>query len=102
MAEGRAPVLVCPALGGGEYITAVLDGTCPDQDVPVGLAGLLGKRCRDGNEGGPGLRERAIERRETQVVADRQAEPAPWQIGRHRGLAGLEAVRFAIALPAGE
>src|SRR5690349_24943728 len=102
MAEGRAPVLVCPALGGREYIAAIFDGTRANQDVPVGLAGLLGERRRDGNERGPGLCERAIERRETQVVADREAEPAPWQIGCHRGLAGLEAVRFAIALAAGE
>src|SRR6185436_6908290 len=101
MAEGRAPVLVCPALRGGEYITSVLDGARPDQDVPVGLAGLLGKRRRYGDEGGPGLRERAIERGETQVVADREAQPAPWQIGRHCGLAGFEAVRLAIALAAG-
>src|SRR5262245_4070108 len=102
MAEGRAAVLVQATLGRGEHVAAILDGARTDQDVPVGLAGLLGKRRRDRNEGGPGLRERAIERGEAQVVADRQAQPAPWQIGRHRALTGLEAVRFAIALAAGE
>src|SRR6266581_9765669 len=102
MAESRASVLVQAALRSGEYIAAVLDGARPDQDVPVGLAGLLGKRCRNGDEGGPGLRERAIERGKAQVVADRQPQPAPWQIGRDRGLAGLEAVRLAIALATGE
>src|SRR3954470_4000056 len=102
MAERRAPVLVQAALRGGEHIAAILDGARPDQDVPVRLAGLLGERRRDGDEGGPGLREGTIERREAQVVADRQPQLAPWQICRNRALTGFEAVRFAIALAAGE
>src|SRR5215510_9776390 len=102
MAESRAPVLMQTALGGREHVAAILDGARTDQDVPVGLAGLLGERRRDRDEGGSGLRERAIERWEAQVVADREAQAAPRQIGRHRRLAGLEAVRFAIALAARE
>src|SRR5215831_5513560 len=102
MAKRRAPVLVQAALRGGEHVAAVLDGTRPDQDVPMGLAGLLGERRRDGDEGAPGLRERTVERWETQVVADRHAKPAPWQIGRDRTLTGFEAVRLAVALAAGE
>src|SRR5215475_7766969 len=102
MAESRAPVLMQTALGGREHVAAILDGTRADQDVPVGLAGLLGKRRRNGNERGAGLRERAVKRWKTQIIADRQAQPAPWQIGRDRALTGFEAVRLAIALAAGE
>ena len=49
-----------------------------------------------------GLGQRAIERREAQVVADRQAEPAPRQIGKHRQFARPVVARLAIALAAGE
>src|SRR5262245_2510093 len=102
MAEGRAPVLVRTALGGSEYVAAVLDGARPDQDVPMGLAGLLGERSRNGDERAARFRERSIERGKAEIVADRQSEPAPGQIGRHRAVARLEAVRFTIALAAGE
>src|SRR5256885_13944996 len=102
MAEGCASVLVHAALRGREHIAAILDGARPDRDVPVRLAGLLGERRRDGDEGGSGFGERSIERREAQVVTDCQAEPAPWQIGRDRAVTGAEAVRLAIAFTAGE
>src|ERR1700704_4779507 len=102
MTESRAPVLMQAALRGCEHVAAILDGARPDQNVPVGLASLLGKRRRNGDEGSPGLRERAIERWKSQVVADRQAQPAPGQIGRDRTFTGLEAVRLAIALATGE
>src|SRR5262249_22724684 len=102
MTEGRASVLVQAALGSGEHVAAVLDGARPEQNVPVGLAGLLGERRRNGDEGSPGLRERAIKRRKAQVIADRQAQSAPWQIGRDRALTGFEAVRLAIAFAASE
>src|SRR5262245_28372838 len=102
MAEGRAPILVRAALGGGEHVAAVLDGACPHQYMPVRFTGLLGKRSRDGDEGAARFRERSIERGEAQVVADRQAEPAPRQIDRNRAVARPEAVRFAIALAAGK
>src|SRR5262249_5071141 len=102
MTEGRATVLVQTPLGGGEHVAAILDGAGPEQDGPMSLAGLLGKRCRNGNERGAGLRERAIERGKAQVIADRHTQPAPWQIGRDRALTGFEAVRLAIAFAAGE
>src|SRR5215470_16387218 len=102
MTESRASVLVQAALGSGQHEAAVLDGARPDQDVPVGLAGLLGKRRRNGDEGSPGLRERAIERGKAQVIADRQAQSAPWQIGGDRALTRFEAVRLAIAFAASE
>src|SRR5665811_1510585 len=98
MAEGLAPVLVLAALRGGEYEAAVLDGAGADQHMPMRLASLLGESRRDREHGGAGFRQRAVERRETQVVADRQSEPAPRQIAQHRLLARPVAVRFAIAL----
>src|SRR5262245_64476410 len=102
MAEGVAAVLVPAALRGREYEGAVLDRACAHEDVPMRLAGLLGERGRDRDEGRAGLRERSIERRETQVVADRQPEPTPRQVGDDRDLAGAEVARFAVALAARE
>src|ERR1035437_6601006 len=87
MAEGLAPVLVLAALCGGEHEAAVLDGAGADQHMPMRLAGLLGESRRDREHGGAGLRQRAVERRETQVVADRQSQPAPRQIAQHSLLA---------------
>ena len=49
-----------------------------------------------------GFGQRAVERREAQVVADREAEPAPRQVGTHRELARPVAARLAIALAVGE
>src|SRR5258707_11712307 len=98
MAEGRAPVLVHSPLCGCEDVAAVLDGARADQHMPVRLAGLLGKSGRDRDERGTGLRQRAVERRETQVVADRQAEPAPGQVGHDGAFARTETARLPIAL----
>src|SRR5215467_9820881 len=102
MTKGRAPVLVRSALCGGEHITAVLNRASPDQHVPMRLAGLLGERGRNGDEGAVRFGERPIERGEAQVIADRQAEPTPRQIGGDRALSWSEAVRLAVALAAGE
>ena len=77
---------------------AVLDGAGAQQRVPMRLAGLLGEGRRHGEERGAGFGQRAIQRRKAQVVADRQPEPAPRQVGDHGGLAGLVVGRFAIAL----
>src|SRR5450756_282083 len=98
MAEGLAAVLVLAALRGGEHEAAILDGAGAVQHMPMRLASLLGESRRDREHGGASLRQRAVERRETQVVADRQSEPAPRQIAQHRLLARPVAVRFAIAL----
>src|SRR5664280_3214144 len=101
MAEGLAPVLVLAALRGGEHEAAVLYGAGADQHMPMRLAGLLGESGGDRQHGGAGLGQRAIERRETQVVAARQSEPAPRQIAQHRLFARPVAARLAIALAAG-
>src|SRR6266542_5038585 len=98
MAEGRATVLVHAALRGREHVAAVLDRAGADQHVPMRLAGLLGEGGRDRDERGAGFRQRAIERREAQVVTDREAQPAPRQVGRDRAFAWAEIARLAIAL----
>ena len=81
MAEGLAAVLVLAALRRREHEAAVLDGARAHQHMPVRFAGLPGEGGRDRQEGGAGFRQRAIERRKAQVVADGQAEPAPRQVG---------------------
>ena len=102
MAEGVAAVLVMAALRGCEHEGRVLDRARAHQHVPVRLAGLLGEGRRDRQERRAGLGERAVERRKAQVVADGHAEPAPWQIGDHRKIAGTIVARLAIALAVGE
>src|SRR5208282_2049531 len=66
------------------------------------LAGLPGEGRRYGEERGASLGHRAIERRETQIVTDRQAEPAPWQVGDNGKLASAIIVGFAVTLAAGK
>ena len=102
MAEGLAAVLVLAALRRGEHVAAVLDGAGAHQHVPVRLAGLLGEGRGNGEERRAGLRQRAVERREAQIVADGQAEPAPRQVVQHGKLAGPIAPRLAIALAVGQ
>src|SRR6185295_4574629 len=100
--EGRAAVLVQAALGRCEHEGAGLDGAGARQDMPMRLAGLLGKGGRDGDELGTGGSERAIERGEAKVVADAQAQPAEGEIGEHRLGARTEILRLAVALAAGK
>ena len=50
MAESGAPVLMQPALGGGEHEGAGLDSAGADQHMPMGLAGLLGEGGGDADE----------------------------------------------------
>ncbi len=99
---GLAAVLMLAALRGREDEGAVLDGAGAVEHVPMGFAGLLRERRGDGEKRGARLRQRAIERGEAQVVANREAEPAPWQVGGHGDLAGPVVAGFAIALAAGE
>ncbi len=101
MAEGFAAVLVLAALRGREHEAPVLDragaiSTCQCAS-PVCLVKAEGMASMMA----PGFGQRAVERRKAQVVADRQAEPAPRQVGGHRDLAGAVVARFAIALAAG-
>ena len=50
----------------------------------------------------PASGERAVKRGEAQIVADGQAEPAPWQVGGDADFAGTVVARLAIALAAAE
>ncbi len=97
MAEGLALVLVQPGLRGGEHEAAVLDGAGAQQRVPMRFAGLFGEGRGHREERRAGFRQRAIQRREAHVVADRHAEPAPRQVGDHSGLARLIVGGLAIA-----
>src|SRR5215510_10338361 len=98
MTKRLALVLVQAALSGGEHESAVFDGACAHQDVPMRFPGLAGEGGRRGQEAGAALGERAIERRKTHVVADREPDAAPWQVAHDCGLAGLVVRRLAIEL----
>src|SRR4051812_30259056 len=102
MPERIASVLMPAALRGGEHKRAVLDRARPHQDVPMRLAGLFRERCRDGQERRAGFGQSAIKRRKAQVIADREPEPAPWQVGDDAALAWPEIARLAVALAAAE
>ncbi len=102
MAEGLAAFRMVAALRRREDEGAGLDGPRAQQQMPVGQT--CGSREGGGHrqELGPGLRQRPVERRKAQIVADRHAEPAPGEIGQHRRGPGAEGRGFAIALPARE
>src|SRR5271156_3473215 len=102
MAISDPPALVGAALRRGKHETTILDRARAQQHMPVRLAGLLGKGRWYRQERSAGLGERTIKRREAQIVADGQAEPAPRQIGEHGKLAGAVIVGFAIAFAASE
>ncbi len=102
MAEGLAAVLMPAALRSGEHEAAVFDRAGAQQHVPMRFAGLAGECRRDGEERSAGFGQRPIERREAQIVADGEAEPAPGQVGDDRQFARPVIVGFAIALAAGE
>src|SRR5262249_62050854 len=67
------------------------------EDVPMGFARGFGKGGRNGKKRAARFRQGAVERGKPQVVADGEADPSPWQIGRHRYFAGTVAARLAIA-----
>src|SRR6266576_5330761 len=98
VAIGLALVLMHATLGCGEHEAAVLDGAGAQQGVPMRLAGLSGKGGGLGEERGAAFGERAIQRRKPYVVADRQPDPAPGQVGYHGGFAGLIGGGFTGAL----
>ena len=50
----------------------------------------------------PAWAQCAIERGEAKVVANAHADPAPWGLGHDGPAAGLEHLRFAVALAAGQ
>ena len=89
-------------LRGGKDEAAGLDRARTQQHVPMRLAGLAREGRRHGDEGGAALGQRAVERREAHVVADRQPDPAPGQVGDHGRLARLVIGGLAIALAAGQ
>src|SRR5262252_3677302 len=79
MAEGRASVLMQAALGRGKHEGAGLDGTGARQYMPMGFSGLLREGSGDGDKLCAGRGERAIERREAEVITDAEPESAEGQ-----------------------
>ena len=100
MAEGLAAVGMAAGLRGGDDEGAVLDRPRALQHVPVRLAGLARERGGCSQRDGAGMRLRAIEMREADVVADGHAEPQPRQVGDHCPVAGMIDRRFPPALAA--
>ena len=68
----------------------------------MGLAGLLGEGRRNREKRAAGLRQRAVERGKAQVIADGDAEPAPWQISHHGVFARRIAAQLPVAFPIGQ
>src|SRR5208282_5187222 len=77
MAVGLASARVLAALGGSEDVGARLDGAGAHKGVPMRLPRRLGEGRRNREEAGAGLRQRAVEIGEAQVVADGHAEQPP-------------------------
>ena len=102
VAERVAAVLVPAALGRGEHEAAVLDGRARISTCQWASPVCLVKAEGIARNEAPASAQRAIERREAQIVANRQGEPAPRQVGDHGKVAGTVGVGFAIALAAGE
>src|SRR5262249_56687142 len=98
MAEGLATVLVLAALRSRQHEGAVLDRAGAVKHMPMCLASLLGEGRGDGEKRTSGFRERAIKRGEAQIVADRESEPSPRQVGRHADFTGPVVARLAITL----
>ena len=100
VAVGLPPALVPAGLRRREHEAAVLDGARPHQHMPMRRAGRPREGRGNREEVGPGLGQRPVEMREAQVVADRDAERAPRQIGQHRHVARLIVLGLAVALAA--
>ena len=92
MSVAGALLVVGPALGRGQDEGLVLDGTGPQQHLPVVLAGFPGKRAGHYQEARTALHQRAVELRKADVVADRESNAAEGRLGHdyvsawsHRG-----------------
>ena len=80
----------------GEDVRGVLDRPRPEQDLPVVATSALGEVGRDGQDRRAGQRERAVELREAQVVADRQADGGAVDVGRDQPVAGRHPGRLGV------
>ena len=82
MAIGLAAVFMLATLRRRNNETARLDRTRAQQHMPVRLARHSREGSRHGEYLRPGLCQRAIKRREAQVIADRHAHTADAGIGK--------------------
>src|SRR5262245_34411479 len=98
MTECLASALVLSGLRRRQHEALRLDGAGADQRVPVGPPRRHREGRGNGDELSAGVGERAIEMRETQVVANREADFSPRQLGHDSLAAGLEMRALAMAL----
>ncbi len=96
----RSQLAVTPALGGRQDERLVLDGARPEQDLPVVLAGLRGEGARHREEAGATLRQRAVELRESQVVADGQSDRAERRVEQRQLLPRRDGGRLDVGVAA--
>src|SRR5262245_10229887 len=102
VAVGLATALVFAGLRGGQDKASVLNGAGADQHVPMRLAGRLGEGGGNGQEIGTGLGQGAIKLRKAQVIANRQTQDPPRELGQHTLIAGRIILRFPIGLAVGK
>ncbi|MNZ36371.1 hypothetical protein D3C78_537880 [compost metagenome] len=97
MTESLTGARMNSALPGRQQVALGFDGPRAHQHLPVGGAGDGGKGRGRADQLGAGLAQGAVELRETQVVADGQAEPADRGIDHHHlGAVGI-VVGLAVA-----
>src|SRR5262245_40885969 len=77
---------------------AIFNGARADQHAPMRLPGGSGKGGGNGQKIGTRPSERAVELRKAQVVANRQSQHPPWELGQNAPTAGLIVLRLAINL----
>src|SRR5262245_57060011 len=77
-----------------------LDGTRPQQRVPVRHPSRTAEGGRDGDDLGARARQGAIEVREAQIIADGETELAPRQVGENGLLARPIVAALTVALAA--
>src|SRR5262249_28131570 len=97
-----ATVLVVAAVRGRQHEGAVRDRASASEYMPMCFAGLPGEGRGDGEKRASGLGERAIERGEAQIVADRESEPSPRQVGGDADFARSVIARLAVTLATAE
>ena len=102
MPERIAAVLVVTALRRRDHERPGLDRPCPDEDMPMRLTGRPGEGRRNRHHRRTRSCENTVKIWKTHVVADRQSEPRPRQVGDNRRIARPVEPRLAVALAAGE
>jgi len=97
----RAPaVLVQATLRRSDHVALILHSTRPQQQFPVGTARGVRESGGHGQQVARRHGERAVQLRETHVIADAQAHAEAFGVEGHRLPAGIEHRAFIVPLPA--